>query len=989
MYGHESHHNGKNLLTFLSLYILGAIFVPFSTSVVAINKSENTSVLENKSRTTTDTKDLATLQKTDPTEIAKLSKYDSRDYGIVTPVKDQANPGIGWAYVGSSTAETNILRLGLATDKSKVDFSPQYLDYATNKRNNSWNLMSINRNDVIDRPLQGQHASTVGEETYAVWGAPTYQSDYEKYGNAYTPSPFILEESEFFMDEKDPDVFTSKFTEENQRRRVANVKLGIAKYGALTFDTSVDPRADGHGPEYYYNQRGITKISKHALTVVGWDDTIEASRFSPATPPGPGAWIVKDSWGTSAHGKMEGYFYMSYHSSYGTCIGYKFTQPNKYNNNYHWDVGEPYNDNQDGLNYFATNENAAIFPVQKANFDVDEYLNAVNVTVVGKDVTLDVEVYNNVTGVDILQPYNENINPRSGELVEKMTRKYKYGGTKTIPLKTPAKLEKGQYFSVIAKVSNPTNDALISLSTDPSKDDMTYSHVGDKWINEHKNMENGAATARIRAFTTETKNPSLTSTALGNASVILDKSKYRFGDKNKPIPVEVKIGDTKLTSDDYTYSYGEPKFYSDGSKVWSDNDDIGYGFVTITGKNRYKGTITVFYDIVVGITPDLGENGWYTKDSDDIKRVANIRIKNGWSTYNQIILPAGFEWINGSSSSNIDKNNPLALDYKGDGYQYYRYTTFYPPRTLVLLNADAVKPTSPPVVPVAPAPAPAPQHAPTLPDPDPTPPTPLPPTPPPTPKPEVSSVSLSTNSSSNTFNENQTVIFTANIQPATATSGVQYEWMLGEDKIATTYSNSYARNCLASDDKKQFKVKVVQEVNGHHIERISNVITLNVITKPVPPPPPPPKPEPLPPPAPAPVLESVAILNLSPWYYVGQEVRLQASVQGVEISKVNIKWNLEDTTIESSEQTFIFKANKVYDNKNITLTAEYNGVTKTATKTLKIQPKKNIPVIKDNYFTKNKLFFIILIICVFAYILLIILISSIIHKRRKNREERL
>ena len=71
------------------------------------------------------------------------------------------------------------------------------------------------------------------------------------------------------MDEHDPDAFVSSFTPEHQKKRVRNVKLGIAKYGALTFDSSVDARAPGHGPEYYYNLGGSAKRTKHALTVVG------------------------------------------------------------------------------------------------------------------------------------------------------------------------------------------------------------------------------------------------------------------------------------------------------------------------------------------------------------------------------------------------------------------------------------------------------------------------------------------------------------------------------------------------------------------------------------------------------------------------------------------------------------------------------------------------------------------------------------------------
>ena len=69
--------------------------------------------------------------------------------------------------------------------------------------------------------------------------------------------------------------------------------------------------------QYTYND----VQSNHAVTVVGWDDTFPAGNFLEGhQPPGPGAWIVKNSWGEDWGN--DGYFYLSY---YDKTLGYPQT----------------------------------------------------------------------------------------------------------------------------------------------------------------------------------------------------------------------------------------------------------------------------------------------------------------------------------------------------------------------------------------------------------------------------------------------------------------------------------------------------------------------------------------------------------------------------------------------------------------------------------------------------------------------------------------
>lgn len=89
---------------------------------------------------------------------------------------------------------------------------------------------------------------------------------------------------------------------------IETIKQYLVNHGALAASIyfNVNNNDYVNGSYYYYNGNNI---SNHAVTIVGWDDTIEVTSFTNKASR-KGAWIVKNSYGTNMGD--NGYYYVSY-----------------------------------------------------------------------------------------------------------------------------------------------------------------------------------------------------------------------------------------------------------------------------------------------------------------------------------------------------------------------------------------------------------------------------------------------------------------------------------------------------------------------------------------------------------------------------------------------------------------------------------------------------------------------------------------------------
>lgn len=99
----------------------------------------------------------------------------------------------------------------------------------------------------------------------------------------------------------------------------SSFKSKILEYGAIytTFYSNKEKDPDSYNSETgaWYS---LTEKIDHSIAIVGWDDNYSRNNFnSNRIPPGDGAWLIKNSWGTS-RGEF-GYQWISYYDVSLNC----------------------------------------------------------------------------------------------------------------------------------------------------------------------------------------------------------------------------------------------------------------------------------------------------------------------------------------------------------------------------------------------------------------------------------------------------------------------------------------------------------------------------------------------------------------------------------------------------------------------------------------------------------------------------------------------
>jgi C1A family cysteine protease len=342
--------------------------------------------------------DWSYLQSQPPVSRLRLgapASYDLRTLGGVTPVRNQGSCGSCWTFGAYGSLESWVKEREM-----ELDFSENHLK---NYHGFDWGPCSGGNEDMSTAYFTRLHG-------------PVSEADdpYNDYDDRPSPGGSPL-----------------KYVENVWRfSNSTDIKNAIMTYGALSAEMYMDGAYYNAGTYTYYYSG--TNGTDHGITVAGWDD----NKVVPGAP-GNGAWIVKNSWGTSFG--ESGYFYISYYDSKAVKQAVAFVDAvpvNDYVTIYHYDpLGQTYAVGYGGETGYAAN----IFTPSQ-----DGYLGAVGTTFLANNTSYEIKVYDEFSSGQF-----------SSELGSTVTGTAVYAGYYTVPLPALISLTSGNSFGVVVKYTTP------------------------------------------------------------------------------------------------------------------------------------------------------------------------------------------------------------------------------------------------------------------------------------------------------------------------------------------------------------------------------------------------------------------------------------------------------------------------------------------------------------------------------------------------------